>query len=161
MFVSNVDLREYLTEEAQVTEKNTTYDLVANVVHDGKPTEGSYRIHVLHHVSAFKPSDQVWLMLKYCMSFFKCRGGGLSEICTLITGHREVVRAPRPAGNRYPASDDHTVRSVHTGQCHQKYIGNIASSSIDSETYFTVNVAAFQIWKRREMDDDGNSHTGA
>ncbi|CAB1319832.1 unnamed protein product [Coregonus sp. 'balchen'] len=46
---TNVDLREYLTEEAQVTEKNTTYDLVANVVHDGKPTDGAYRIHVLHH----------------------------------------------------------------------------------------------------------------
>lgn len=50
MFNSNVDLREYLTEEAQVSEKNTTYDLVANIVHDGKPTEGAYRIHVLHHV---------------------------------------------------------------------------------------------------------------
>lgn len=49
-FPRNVDLREYLTEEAQVTEKNTTYDLVANVVHDGKPSEGAYRIHVLHHV---------------------------------------------------------------------------------------------------------------
>uniref|UniRef100_A0AAQ5ZKJ7 Ubiquitin carboxyl-terminal hydrolase 39 n=1 Tax=Amphiprion ocellaris TaxID=80972 RepID=A0AAQ5ZKJ7_AMPOC len=48
--ITNVDLREYLTEEAQATEKNTTYDLVANVVHDGKPTEGAYRIHVLHHV---------------------------------------------------------------------------------------------------------------
>ncbi|KAK3514472.1 hypothetical protein QTP70_018689, partial [Hemibagrus guttatus] len=47
--VSNVDLHEYLTEEAQATEKSTTYDLVANVVHDGKPSEGSYRIHVLHH----------------------------------------------------------------------------------------------------------------
>lgn len=47
----NVDLREYLTEEAQLSEKNTTYDLVANVVHDGKPNEGAYRIHVLHHVS--------------------------------------------------------------------------------------------------------------
>ncbi|CAL8237292.1 unnamed protein product [Boreogadus saida] len=46
---SNVDLREYLTEESQVTEKHTTYDLVANVVHDGKPTEGAYRTHVLHH----------------------------------------------------------------------------------------------------------------
>lgn len=50
LFNRNVDLREYLTEEAQVTEKNTTYDLVANIVHDGKPTEGAYRIHVLHHV---------------------------------------------------------------------------------------------------------------
>ncbi|KAK1806242.1 hypothetical protein P4O66_000124 [Electrophorus voltai] len=47
--ITNVDLREYLTEEAQSTEKNTTYDLVANVVHDGKPSEGAYRIHVLHH----------------------------------------------------------------------------------------------------------------
>lgn len=56
MCVSNVDLREYLTEEAQATEKSTTYDLVANVVHDGKPTEGSYRIHVLHHVSVLSPS---------------------------------------------------------------------------------------------------------
>jgi len=52
LFNRNVDLREYLTEEAQVTEKNTTYDLVANVVHDGKPTEGAYRIHVLHHVGS-------------------------------------------------------------------------------------------------------------
>ena len=49
-FNRNVDLREYLPEEVQATEKNTTYDLVANIVHDGKPTEGAYRIHVLHHV---------------------------------------------------------------------------------------------------------------
>lgn len=57
----NVDLREYLTEEAQVTEKNTTYDLVANVVHDGKPTEGAYRIHVLHHVSCITNSHNLWV----------------------------------------------------------------------------------------------------
>lgn len=50
VFNRNVDLREYLTEEAQATEKSTTYDLVANIVHDGKPSEGAYRIHVLHHV---------------------------------------------------------------------------------------------------------------
>lgn len=52
-------MREYLTEEAQVTEKVTTYDLVANVVHDGKPTEGSYRIHVLHHVSVSPAPESV------------------------------------------------------------------------------------------------------
>ncbi|XP_011781111.1 PREDICTED: U4/U6.U5 tri-snRNP-associated protein 2 [Colobus angolensis palliatus] len=45
----NVDLREYLSEEVQAVHKNTTYDLIANIVHDGKPSEGSYRIHVLHH----------------------------------------------------------------------------------------------------------------
>ncbi|XP_019658938.1 U4/U6.U5 tri-snRNP-associated protein 2 isoform X3 [Ailuropoda melanoleuca] len=47
--ITNVDLREYLSEEVQAAHKNTTYDLIANIVHDGKPSEGSYRIHVLHH----------------------------------------------------------------------------------------------------------------
>uniref|UniRef100_A0A8C9UHF3 ubiquitinyl hydrolase 1 n=1 Tax=Serinus canaria TaxID=9135 RepID=A0A8C9UHF3_SERCA len=45
----NVDLREYLSEEVQAAHSHTTYDLIANIVHDGKPSEGSYRIHVLHH----------------------------------------------------------------------------------------------------------------
>ncbi|KAM9175098.1 ubiquitin carboxyl-terminal hydrolase 39 [Mergus octosetaceus] len=47
--ITNVDLREYLSEEVQAVHTNTTYDLIANIVHDGKPSEGSYRIHVLHH----------------------------------------------------------------------------------------------------------------
>ncbi|XP_064353780.1 ubiquitin carboxyl-terminal hydrolase 39 [Dromaius novaehollandiae] len=47
--ITNVDLREYLSEEVQAVHANTTYDLIANIVHDGKPSEGSYRIHVLHH----------------------------------------------------------------------------------------------------------------
>ncbi|KAM3830544.1 ubiquitin carboxyl-terminal hydrolase 39 [Vipera latastei] len=47
--ITNVDLREYLSEEVQAVHKNTVYDLIANIVHDGKPTEGAYRIHVLHH----------------------------------------------------------------------------------------------------------------
>ena len=51
LILRNVDLREYLSEEVQAVHKNTTYDLIANIVHDGKPSEGSYRIHVLHHVS--------------------------------------------------------------------------------------------------------------
>ncbi|XP_027591052.2 U4/U6.U5 tri-snRNP-associated protein 2 [Pipra filicauda] len=47
--ITNVDLREYLSEEVQAAHAHTTYDLIANIVHDGKPSEGSYRIHVLHH----------------------------------------------------------------------------------------------------------------
>lgn len=54
----NVDLREYLSEEVQAAHSHTTYDLIANIVHDGKPSEGSYRIHVLHHVSV--PSSGGW-----------------------------------------------------------------------------------------------------
>lgn len=26
----------------------TTYDLVANIVHDGEPGQGTYRVHILH-----------------------------------------------------------------------------------------------------------------
>ncbi|XP_069773795.1 ubiquitin carboxyl-terminal hydrolase 39 isoform X2 [Narcine bancroftii] len=47
--ITNVDLREYLSEEVQTVHKHTTYDLIGNVVHDGKPGEGAYRVHVLHH----------------------------------------------------------------------------------------------------------------
>ncbi|XP_041066354.1 U4/U6.U5 tri-snRNP-associated protein 2 isoform X1 [Carcharodon carcharias] len=47
--ITNVDLREYLSEEVQAIHKHTTYDLIGNVVHDGKPGEGAYRVHVLHH----------------------------------------------------------------------------------------------------------------
>lgn len=53
----NVDLREYLSEEVQAAHAHTTYDLIANIVHDGKPSEGSYRIHVLHHVSVPSSGD--------------------------------------------------------------------------------------------------------
>lgn len=53
----NVDLREYLSEEVQAAHSHTTYDLIANIVHDGKPSEGSYRIHVLHHVSVSSSGD--------------------------------------------------------------------------------------------------------
>lgn len=145
----NVDLREYLTEEAQASEKSTTYDLVANIVHDGKPTEGSYRIHVLHHVSA----------VHVCYHIQMLNVEGLcvtSDLCAL-TGHREVVRAAGPAGDGHPASDDHAVRSIHTGQCR---FSSRAASWIKVKLNFLVNVV-YQIWKRREADDDGNSYTGA
>ncbi|NWQ71833.1 SNUT2 protein, partial [Neopipo cinnamomea] len=57
--ITNVDLREYLSEEVQAAHAHTTYDLIANIVHDGKPSEGSYRIHVLHHVSV-PPGGPWW-----------------------------------------------------------------------------------------------------
>uniref|UniRef100_A0A183IDZ8 ubiquitinyl hydrolase 1 n=1 Tax=Soboliphyme baturini TaxID=241478 RepID=A0A183IDZ8_9BILA len=48
--IKNVDLYDCLAEDAKPLHPYTTYDLIANVVHDGKPTpgEGSYRIQVLH-----------------------------------------------------------------------------------------------------------------
>ena len=60
-----MDLREYLSEEVQAVHKNTTYDLIANIVHDGKPSEGSYRIHVLHHVSSTGRQTSLLFLWRY------------------------------------------------------------------------------------------------
>ncbi|XP_039276651.1 U4/U6.U5 tri-snRNP-associated protein 2 isoform X1 [Nilaparvata lugens] len=46
--VKNVDFGDILTPEIKAKHKNTVYDLVANIVHDGEPTKGTYRVHVLH-----------------------------------------------------------------------------------------------------------------
>ncbi|KAM3718023.1 U4/U6.U5 tri-snRNP-associated protein [Dirofilaria immitis] len=46
--ISNVDLFDCLAEEMRPLHKYTTYDLVSNIVHDGPPSSGSYRIQILH-----------------------------------------------------------------------------------------------------------------
>jgi len=48
--IKNVDLYECLAEDARQKHSYTTYDLIANVVHDGRPESGmgSYRGQVLH-----------------------------------------------------------------------------------------------------------------
>ncbi|CAI4223319.1 unnamed protein product [Auanema sp. JU1783] len=49
--ISNVDLYDCLAPEAQQSHKYTTYDLVANIVHEGTPEEGSYRVQLVHQGS--------------------------------------------------------------------------------------------------------------
>lgn len=49
-FARNVDFGDILTPEVKAEHKHTTYDLVANIVHDGEPSKGTYRVHVLHKV---------------------------------------------------------------------------------------------------------------
>jgi len=48
--VKGIDFGDYLSPEAKDKYKddNTCYDLVANVVHEGLPTSGIYKVHVLH-----------------------------------------------------------------------------------------------------------------
>merc|ERR1719153_1296206 len=47
--VSHIEFGDLLTEEVKAKHKEgTTYDLMANVVHDGSPENGSYKVHVLH-----------------------------------------------------------------------------------------------------------------
>lgn len=46
-FFRNVDFGEFLTPEVKARHKNTIYDLTANIVHDGEPSKGTYRVHIL------------------------------------------------------------------------------------------------------------------
>jgi len=47
--VKSIEFGDLLTEEVKAQHKEgTTYDLMANIVHDGKPDAGSYKVHVLH-----------------------------------------------------------------------------------------------------------------
>uniref|UniRef100_A0A8B9PHB5 Ubiquitin carboxyl-terminal hydrolase 39 n=1 Tax=Apteryx owenii TaxID=8824 RepID=A0A8B9PHB5_APTOW len=80
--ITNVDLREYLSEEVQAVHTNTTYDLIANIVHDGKPSEGSYRIHVLHHgtgkwyeLQDLQVTDILPQMITLSEAYIQRRGG--------------------------------------------------------------------------------------
>ena len=53
LYFRNIDFGDLLTEEHRTEHKYTTYNLVANIVHDGEPGsgKGSYRCHVMHKVS--------------------------------------------------------------------------------------------------------------
>ena len=47
--LSHIEFGDLLAEEVKDKHKEgTTYDLIANVVHDGSPENGNYRVHTLH-----------------------------------------------------------------------------------------------------------------
>uniref|UniRef100_A0A0A9W861 Ubiquitin carboxyl-terminal hydrolase 39 n=2 Tax=Lygus hesperus TaxID=30085 RepID=A0A0A9W861_LYGHE len=46
--VKSIDFGDFLSPEIKSLHKSTVYDLVANIVHDGEPEKGTYRVHVLH-----------------------------------------------------------------------------------------------------------------
>merc|ERR1712183_807171 len=46
--VRHIEFGDLLTEEVRSKHKEgTTYDLMANIVHDGEPKKGSYKIHIM------------------------------------------------------------------------------------------------------------------
>ncbi len=44
----DVDFGEIFGPEIRAKHPVTTYNLLANIVHDGQPGKGTYRVHVLH-----------------------------------------------------------------------------------------------------------------
>lgn len=54
IFNRGIDFGELLSPENKAHHPNTTYDLIANIVHDGSPEagKGTYRVCLLHKVQA-------------------------------------------------------------------------------------------------------------
>ncbi len=50
-FYRNVDFGDILTQENKKNHEETKYNLIANIVHDGEPKNGTYRVHILHKSS--------------------------------------------------------------------------------------------------------------
>ncbi|XP_060573460.1 ubiquitin carboxyl-terminal hydrolase 39-like [Ruditapes philippinarum] len=48
--IKNIDFGDLLSPEVRAIHRNTTYDLMANIIHDGAPGpgKGTYRAHILH-----------------------------------------------------------------------------------------------------------------
>lgn len=55
----NIDFGELLAPEVRAKHRFTTYDLMANIVHDGEPGpgKGTYRAHILHKVTLYSKTS--------------------------------------------------------------------------------------------------------
>lgn len=82
--VKNIDLAEFVAVDANV--KDTCYDLVANIVHDGDPNagKGTYRVHILH-----KGSNQWYEMQDLHVSDILAQMITLSEAYIQIWARRK------------------------------------------------------------------------
>ena len=76
-----IDFGELLDPEQRAKHRSTTYDLIANIVHEGRPGagQGSYKGHILHKVVLAIISALCWrfsgctlmslLHIYYCITF--------------------------------------------------------------------------------------------
>ena len=47
--IKSIEFGDFLTDEAKLQYPNgAPYDLIANIVHEGAPTSGTYKLHILH-----------------------------------------------------------------------------------------------------------------
>ena len=56
MRVRSIDFGDLLSADVRSQHAHTTYDLIANIVHDGEPGpgKGTYRVHILHKVTNYR-----------------------------------------------------------------------------------------------------------
>jgi len=84
--VKSIEFGDLLSDEVKAKHTDgTTYDLMANIVHDGKPEGGSYKVHVLH-----KGSGKWYEMADlYCQEI-------LPQMITLTEAYIQVYERRNP-----------------------------------------------------------------
>ncbi len=100
--VKAIDFGDLLDAEAKEKYKgtSTTYDLIGNVVHEGLPKNGTYKVHVLHKGNLFV-FGLFSRILFHCISLF-----------TIFRRFQQLVRTARSSRKQGPTRDSATFRSI-------------------------------------------------
>ncbi|XP_039270851.2 ubiquitin carboxyl-terminal hydrolase 39-like [Styela clava] len=101
--VKNIDLAEFVAADADI--KDTCYDLVANIVHDGDPNigKGTYRVYILH-----QGSNQWYEMQDLHVSDI------LPQMITLSEAYIQIW-AQRKGGKEYAFSNEMQAKAKSDG----------------------------------------------
>jgi len=46
--IEELDLKDFVESGSEGTGQSTTYNLIANICHEGKASDGTYKIHIQH-----------------------------------------------------------------------------------------------------------------
>lgn len=101
--VKNIDLAEFVSADSDI--KDTCYDLVANIVHDGDPNigKGTYRVYILH-----QGSNQWYEMQDLHVSDI------LPQMITLSEAYIQIW-AQRKGGKEYAFSNEMQAKAKADG----------------------------------------------
>lgn len=90
--LSHIEFGDLLSEDVKDKhDAGTTYDLIGNVVHDGSPEKGSYRVHILHSGSGkwFEMNDLYMTEI-------------LPQMITLTEAYIQIYKRREPASQSSP-----------------------------------------------------------
>ncbi|CAL5049789.1 unnamed protein product [Urochloa decumbens] len=91
--VKNLELKDYipLPKPKENAKLRSKYDLIANIVHDGKPGEGCYRVFVQ------RKSEEAWYVPQLTLNcFYECKYGSSDLMLIFTSGMRcRISMLPR------------------------------------------------------------------
>ena len=80
--IKSIEFGDFLTDDAKKKYPNgAPYDLIANIVHEGAPTSGTYKLHILHK-GKIKTVFKFTIM---CKTQFGRASVGYISLCSYIS----------------------------------------------------------------------------